>query len=457
MKIIILGTNQVATTLAETLANEKNDITLIDKDIERLRELQNRFDIRTVRGIGSHPDILAQAQAASTDMLIAVTDSDEINMLACQIAANIFHIPQKIARIRSTSYLSYPELFNAENIPVDLCISPEQSVARYVTRLIERPGSLQVVDFSDGQIQLIVIKVKVSDKLAGTSLHDAELLIKEFNAHIAVIYRKNAFIQLDATIVFEKNDEVFFIADKTQVNDVMQAFNHKEHRYKNIMIAGGGMIGFTVAHYLENTCHVKVIEKDKDRARYLSTHLEKSMVFLGDATDRELLRQENIDKMDVFCALTNDDEDNIMSCLQAKKLGVPNVLALVTRSAYADLIEGGDIDIVVSPQHATISSILSHVRQGDIVNVHSLRRGAVEAIEIIVHGDQKNSHVVGKTIASLKFPLGTTLGVIVRNEKLLIPYHDTIIASEDHLIIFLTDKSRIRELEKLFQVRVNFI
>lgn len=457
MKIIILGTTQIGKTLAENLVSEKNDITVIDTDTEALRDLQNRFDIRTVRGLGSYPDILEEAQASDTDMLVAVTDSDEVNMLSCQVAYSLFNIPKKISRIRSPHYLATPDLYSSDNLPVDVCISPEQLVARYVSQLIERPGTLQVLDFYEGKVQLVAVRIRQGGNLSGVTLDEMEKLIEDFNSHVAAVFRESQAVPLSSDVVMQSGDEVFFISERSHVSKVLDAFGCERNRYKNIMIAGGGTIGFLVTKNLEDKFAMKVIETNRNRANYLAGKLEKATVLFGDATDTALLQGENIQKMDVFCALTNNDEDNIMSCLQAKKMGVPHVIALVARPAYADLIEGGDIDIIISPQHATISTILAHIRQGDVMNVHSLRRGAAEAIEVVVHGDEKTSNVVGRAICNIKMPEGANVGVIVRSGNVLVPHDDTVIEAEDHIIIFLTDKLRSRELEKLFQVKVTFI
>lgn len=458
MNIIILGAGQVGATLAENLVREENDITVIDTNPERLRELNSRLDIGTLVGSGSYPEVLRQAGAENADMLIAVTSSDEVNLVACQLAHQLFHTPNKIARIRAQEYLLEKEtLFGEGRFEVDVLISPEQLVTDYVTRLIEYPGALQVLDFAHGKLQLVAIRPYFGGPLVGKTLGSLQDYLPHYLAKVVAIYRSNHSVSLTSDTVIEIGDEVFFVAASTHILDVMSALRRLDNPYKRIMIAGGGNIGFRLAKKLEKNYQVKLLERDSLRAKEIAQKLNSTIVLLGDASDRELLTNENIENIDVFCAVTNDDEVNIMSCLQAKRMGAKHVMALITRTAYVDLIEGGDIDIAFSPQQATIGSILTHIRQGDIVNVHSLRRGAAEAIEVIAHGDEKNSRVIGRKISQIKLPKDTNIGAIVRANKVIIPTDDTLIEAEDHVILFLVDKQHLNEVERLFQVSVTFL
>lgn len=456
MNIIILGAGQVGGTLAENLVREENDITLIDTCPERLRELQNRLDIGTLVGSGSYPDVLRQAGAENADMIIAVTNSDEVNLVACQIAYKLFHTPTKIARVRAPEYLK-EDLFYNSYFDVDVLISPEHLITNSVTRLIQYPGALQVLDFANGKVQLVAVKPHFGGPLVGKNLKSLKEYLPRFKAQVTAIYRGNRSITLTDDTLVEIGDEIFFIAESSHTMDVLGALRPVETPYKRIMIAGGGNIGFRLAENLEESHHVKLIEHGQERARYIAAKLQKTIVLLGDASDRELLLNENIETTDVFCAVTNDDEVNIMSCMQAKRMGAKHVMALITRTAYVDLIEGSDIDIAISPQQATIGSILTHIRQGDIVNVHSLRRGAAEAIEVIAHGDEKTSRVIGRKISQIKLPKDTSIGAIVRQNKVLMPNEETIIEAEDHIVLFLVDKKHLDEVERLFQVSVTFV
>ena len=457
MKILILGAGQVGSSLAEHLSSEDNDITVVDLDGRQLAILQDRLDIRTVKGRGSHPDILNQAGCDDADMLIAVTNSDETNMIACQIAYTIFHTPTKIARVRSSQYLNYKELFSSEALPIDVLISPEQLVTDYIKGLIDYPGALQVLDFADGLVQLVAMRVFRGGPMLGHELHEIRDHMPGIDTRVAAIYRKGNAIIPKADTIIEEDDEVFFIVERRNTRKVMSELRRVDKPFKRIMIAGGGNIGQRLARTLENRLHVKIIDNNKSHARTLSEELEKTIVLLGDASDEELLMEENIEGTDVFCALTNDDEANIMSALLAKRLGARKVMALINRTAYVDLVESGDIDIAISPQQATIGSLLTHVRRGDVVKVHSLRKGAAEAIEAIAHGDRNTSQVVGRSIEEIPLPPGTTIGAIVREGEVIISHHDTMIETDDHMILFLVDKRHIADVEKLFQVDINFI
>lgn len=268
---------------------------------------------------------------------------------------------------------------------------------------------------------------------------------------VAAIYRRGRPIRPLGTTVIEADDEVFFIAATKHIRAVMSELQKLESSYKRIMIAGGGLIGAGLAKLLEHNHNVKLIEYSQERAKYLSAHLDKTIVFYGDASDHELLTEENVEQVDAFIAVTNDDEANIMSAMLAKRLGAQKAMVLIQRSAYVDLVQGGEIDIAFSPQQATISALLTHIRRGDIVNVYSLRRGAAESIEAIAHGDQNTSKVVGREIRDIKLPPGTTIGAIVRADEVIIAHSNTKIEANDHVILFLVDKKFISHVEKLFQ------
>ncbi len=457
MKIIILGAGQVGSSLAENLASEANDITVVDQRENVLQALQDRLDLRTVIGQASYPEVLQRAGADDADMLIAVTDSDETNMIACQVAYTVFHTPTKIARVRSLEYLKHSKLFSQDALPIDVLISPEQLITDYIQSLIRHPGALQVLDFADGLVQLVGVRAYYGGPLVGHELSALRDHMPNIESRVAAIYRRGRPIIPEGQTVIEADDEVFFIAAARNIRSVMSELRRLDKPYKRIMIVGGGNIGKRVAQALERDYQVKLIDHNPDRTRLISNELNRTIVLCGDAADEELLLEENIDKTDVFCALTNDDEANILSSMLAKRLGARKAITLINRAAYVDLIQSGEIDIAISPQQSTIGSLLAHVRRGDVVKVHSLRRGAAEAIEAIAHGDINTSKVVGRKIEELKLPPGTTIGAIVRNKEVIIAHHDTIIESEDHVILFLIDKARIPEVERLFQVGITFI
>ncbi len=454
MKIVILGAGQVGGTLAGSLAHEENDITIVDVDGDRLRELDERMDIRTVQGKASYPNILRKAGIDDADMLIAVTNSDEVNMVACQIAFTLFKTPKRIARVRSTNYaVARNTLFNNDAIPIQVIISPEQVVTNHIKRLLENPGTLQVLDFADGKLQLVAVKAYHGGPLVGQELRFLRQHMPNIETRVAAIFRRDRPIIPEGSTTIEVGDEVFFIAAKNHIRAVMSELRKLEQNYNRIIIAGGGNIGERLAEATETRYSVKLIERSPKRARQLAEVLNRTIVLQGSASDQDKLLELNVENADVFLAVTNDDEANIMSAMLAKRLGARKVMALINNPAYVDLVQGGEIDIAISPQQVTIGSLLTHVRRGDIVNVHSLRRGAAEAIEAVAHS---TSRVVGVSIGDIDLPEGATIGAIVRNDQVIIAHDDIIIEANDHVILFVVDKRRIRDVERLFSVGLGF-
>lgn len=456
MKIIILGANQVGSALAETLSKEKNDITLVDENSELLRELNDSIDVKVTAGEPSHPATLEAAGALDADMLIAVTDSDEVNIVACRVAYTVFNITKKICRIRSSSYTDHKELFQYDNDVVDVVISPEEIVSDYITRLIDLPGSLQVLDFAGGKVQLVAVKAFYGGPLVGQEIRLIRQHMPGVDTRVAAIFRKDRAITPEGSTVIEADDEVFFVAAQNNIRACMGELRRLDRPYRRLIIAGGGKIGFRLAQNIEDRYQVKVIEQNARRAAYISEHLNKAIVLNGEASQRELLVEESIEDTDVFIALTNDDEANIMSSLLAKRLGAKKVMAIINNPAYVDLVQGGEIDVAISPQLATIGSMLTHVRRGDVVNVHSLRRGAAEAMEAIAHGDKHSSKVVGRTVEEIDLPEGTTIGAVVRDDEVMIAHDDTLIKTDDHVILFLTNRKHIPAVERLFEVDLTY-
>ena len=463
MKIIILGAGQVGATLAENLASEANDITVVDTDRFRLRALQDRLDIRTIHGNASYPDILRQAGGIDADMLIAVTNSDEINMVACQISHALFRTPTKIARVRSPAYdraddsKTNPLFGGKAAFHIDQIIRPEQLVTEAIFRLIQQPGALQVMDFAGGLVQLVAVRAYSDGALVGRELKDLRQDLPQVDTRVAAIFRKDRPIIPRGDTVIEADDEVFFLAARKDIRAVVSELQKLEKPYRRILIAGGGNIGARLAISLENQYRVKLIERGQTRCKELSEILNKTVVLQGDASDQDLLLEERIDDVDVFCAVTNSDEANIMSSMLAKKLGARKVMTLINNAAYVDLVQGGLVDIAVSPEQATIGSLLQLVRRGSIQAAHSLRRGAAEAIEAIAHGDARSSRVVGTPISEIDLPSGATIGAIVRENEVLIAHDNTKIEHQDHVIMFLTDKRKITDIERLFSVAPTFL
>jgi len=461
LKIIILGAGQVGRTAAYHLAREEaNDVTVVDTDEALLRDLQDRIDIRTVQGNAASPRTLETAGARNADMIVALTNSDETNMVACHVAWNLFGTRTKIARIRSRDFTRHPSLFVSTESPevpialpgfaIDMYLSPEEAVTAYIERLIRYPGALQVVDFADGKVRLVGIKAHKGGALVGRPIRELKGSMRNSEARVAAMYRKNESIEPDGDTVIEDGDEVFFVAATQDIRIVMKEMQKLEDPIKRVVIAGGGNIGFRLAQTLDEENQVKVIERDSKRARKISEQLRNSIVLVGDAADEELLVEENIDSVDVFCALTNSEEANILSAMLAKRLGARRVMALISRPAYADLTAMGEIDVAISPQMVTIGSLLAYVRRGDVVQVHSLRRGSAEAMETIAHG-LRGGKVVGRPIEDIRLPEGVKIVTLVRGEQVIMAHHDTVIENGDHVILFLSDKRHVEQVERLFQ------
>lgn len=451
MKIIILGAGQVGSTLAEHLASENNDITVIDNDPECISRLEENLDIRTFVGNASHPNVLSRAGAEEADLLIAVTNSDENNMIACQVAHTLFQTPKKIARIRSLQYLAYDGLFDIHSIPVDVVISPEQMVTNHIRRLIERPDALQIFDFANKKVQLVLVKADKNGAIVGQPVKAFKDKIGDVKAKIVAIFRDEgeAIVPNSETII-QQEDKVFFITAEQNTPFVLGIFKKVTPQAKRIVIAGGGNVGTRLAIGLEDNFKIKVIEHNLKKVEYLATHLKKGIVLHGEVTSRDLLYNENIENTDIFCAVTNNDETNIMASLLAKHLGASKVLTLVNKIHYIDVIRDTGISSVISPQQTTIGSLLTHIRQGDVVKVHSLRKGKAEAIEAIIHGNEPSSPVVGKKISEIELPEDSIIGAVVRNEEVIIDCPNTEIQQGDHIIVFVSDKEKIPVIEDLF-------
>ncbi len=475
MKIIVLGAGQVGTSVAESLVSEANDITVVDTDSSRLAVLQDRLDLRTVTGNASSPSVLRQAGAEDADMLIAVTQSDQTNLCACKTAHALFNLPTRIARVRSSDFADFTELFSEENFAVDFAICPEQIVTDYIVKLIEFPEALQVLEFARGQVSLVAVRAFEGGPLVGHPIRELRRHIPQVDARIAAIYRKDAPIIPEGDTAIEAGDEVFCLAATKNIRQVMRELRRMDKAVKRIMIAGGGNIGYRLARAIEHDYQVKVIDHNKRHAEWLAENVARALVLQGDGTDEKLLEDENVDQMDLFISLTNDDENNIMSALLAKRMGAKRVVSLINRRAYAELVQGGQIDVAISPAQTSIGTLLAHVRRGDVAAVHSLRRGAAEALELVVHGDAQSSQVVGRRIEQLPVIRGATIGAIVRGlpppgtgaaepdaaelrqVKVIMAHHDTVIEAGDHVIVFVVSKSLVPKVEKLFQVGFAFL
>ncbi|MDP8162608.1 Trk system potassium transporter TrkA [Pasteurella skyensis] len=457
MKIIILGAGQVGSSLAENLVRD-NEITIIDDNDAMLAGLQAKHDLQVIHGNGASPRILREAGASDADLLVAVTNSDDTNMIACQIAFTLFKIPTKLARIRNPDYVRERDiLFNNKVLPIDHIIAPELLITEQIFQLIDYSGASQIAHFADNRISLVSIKAYYGGPLVGYPISALKDHLPHIEARIVSIIRQGRTIVPKATTIIEADDDVFFICEKAHIKAIMSELQRLEKQPKRIMIVGGGDISTKLANALENQCSVKLIENDAEKAEKLAEKLSKTLVLNGNASDKELLFEEHIENIDLFLALTEDDETNIMSALLAKRMGAKKTLVLVQRNVYLDLIQGGAIDLVISPQQSTISTLLTHVRKGDIVKVASLNQGTVEGLEIIVHGDKETSKVVDREVQELKLPPGAIVGAIFRDNDVFIAHKSTKILAGDHLILFLNDQRQVDEIEKLFQLSATFL
>ncbi|MCF6807385.1 Trk system potassium transporter TrkA [Thiotrichales bacterium 19S9-12] len=458
MKIIILGAGQVGTSLSKNLQQE-HDISLVDINMDKLQHLQNKFDIKTVCGSGSHPHILDEAGAVDADMLIAVTNNDEVNIVACQVAYSLYKTPMKIARLRNKNFGRYPQLFDNDHIPIDLIINPADIVTQRMIRLVEHPGSFQVLDFASSQIQMVEAAIHISSSLNGMTVREfRQDLPLNVDARIVSIFRSGAIIDFDADTILRSFDTVFFVCQSNQTQNILSLFQPHQSKIKRIFVAGGGNIGMYFAKQLEDNYSTKLIERDAKRCYKAAEYLNSTIVLSGDAADAELLQTENIEDTDLFCAVTNDDEANIMSAMLAKRLGAKSTIALVNHMSYAELIDDGQsIDRALSPQRITIGVILTHLRKGDMVSVYSILGGSCEAIEVIVHGNKETSDIIGKTIDKLALPPSVRCGAIYRENEVIIAHDDVEIQENDHLIVFVADTKVIPVLEKYFQVSPSFV
>jgi trk system potassium uptake protein TrkA len=463
MRIIILGAGRVGESVAESLVSEQNDITIIDPDPRRLRALEERLDLRGVAGNGIQPSVMERAGVRDADMLIACAAKDETNLVACKVAHDVFGVPSTVARLRSPQFVEGDPLMGKTGFAVDHVICPEESVVRYILKLIEYPEALQVLEFSQGRAHLIAVRATEGSALVNHSISEFKERFPKTEMRVVAVYREEAEQACEAATRIQAGDEVFLLADRENIRSVLGGIHSFDRPVRRVMIAGGGNVGLRLARRLAGRFQVKLIERDAARCEYLATQLPSDMLVLhADGTDEELLADENVGSMDLFLALTSDDEDNILAAMLAKRLGARRVLSLINRRAYADMMQGSTIDIAVSPAHAVIGELLAHVRRGDVVAVHSLRRGAAEALEGIARGDATTSRLVGRSMEQLEpsLPAGVRVGALVRGDgrqqQVLMPHHDTVIEADDHLIMFIPNKRQVRDVERLFQVSATF-
>ncbi len=437
--------------MAEALASEENDIMVVDFKPELLEALKERVDIATVTGNAAHPSVLEQAGVENTDIVIAVTDRDETNMLACLIINTLYNRPKTIARVRAIDYLTHPQLFSPTGIPVDFVISPEQIVMESIRNLIDFPGVLHISDFAGGLVRLFSVKVVDGGFLTGKKIKALKERFTDGKIRVAAIFRQGSPIAINGQSTIQTDDEVFFVAPRKEVRRVLKELNKLEPPLKRIIIAGGGHVGKRLALALEKDHQVKIIEKDPRRAKKIANDLHHSIVLNGDCAEEALLIEESIESTDLYCAITNNDGVNIISASLAKSLGARKAICLLNHISYSKLLPGTGIDVAVLPNQETLGSILKHVRRGDVAQVSSLCGGTAEAIEAIAHRNDGINSVVGKQVKSIKLPEGIVMGALIRNHQVISVHHDTVFEENDHVVMFAIDKKLVSSIEKIFQ------
>jgi trk system potassium uptake protein TrkA len=457
MKVIVCGAGQVGFNIAHYLAQENNDVTVIDQRPDLIRKMGDTLDVQCVLGHASHPAVLEQAGAADCDMLIAVTAVDEVNMVACQVAHSLFNVPTKVARVRSQSYLQpiWSNLFARDNLPIDVIISPEIEVARAITRRLQVPGAIDVIPLAGDKVRLIGVRCTADTPLVNTPLRQLTVLFPDLNIVVIGIVRNGKALVPSAEDQMLPGDEVMFVVDSQHTARAMTAFGHEEPEARRIVIFGGGNIGTFLAQQVEDLpsgVSAKVIEMDLARAEVVAKALKNTVVLNGDVLDTHILEEASVSTAETVVAVTNDDETNILAALLAKRMGCKRVMALVNKTDYAGLMSNLGIDVVISPRAITVSHILQYVRRGRIRAVHSLNEGFGELIEADA---LETSPLVGKPLKEVKLPNGVLLGAIVRDGKVISPRGTSVVLKGDRVILFSTADS-VKKVEKMFSVRLEF-
>ena len=457
MKVIVCGAGQVGSNIARQLAREGNDITLIDQNVDLVRKIGDDLDVRGMVGHASHPDILEAAGAAEADMIIAVTYSDEVNMIACQVAHSLFDVPKKVARIRSQEYLlpMWSDLYSRDNLPIDVIISPEVEVAHAISQRLKVPGAIDTVAFAEGKVQVIGVRLDESCPIVNTPLRQLTELFPDLNIVVVGIYRDSKMIVPTSDDQMFPGDEVYFCADIGHVSRAMPLFGHEEQEARSVVIVGGGNIGLHLAQLIEkemSNVSLKIIEHNHERAEYIQELLENTIVLSGNALDPDILTEAKVNRAEALVALTNDDEVNILSSLLAKGQGCESAITLINNPVFSGLITNHGIDVVVDPRATTVSEILRHIRRGRIRGLHSFQDGAAEVVE----GEAlETSKLVGKELRDVKLPRGTIIGAILRGEDVIIPRGHTIVRPNDRVVIFAL-RNAVRKVEEMFSVSLEF-
>ena len=460
MNIIICGAGRVGFTIAKLLSEQSHSVTVIDQSSEDIQKINDSLDVKAIVGKATYPSILEKANASETDMIIAVTRNDEINMLICQIAFSIFNIPKKIARIRSQDYLNpkFTRVYNKENLPIDVIISPEIEIAKSIQRKLEAPGALDSVPFADNKIRLLEIYIKERCKSIDIKFNDLTKKYPKLEANIIGINRNEKFFIPKKSDSVKKDDKIYLIINSSQMSETLEAFGHEEKISKKILIIGGGNIGYNLAKNIEetlDTVRVKIVEKNKDRAEYLANQLNDTIIINGDGLDEEVLAEANLDEAETVLALTNDDEDNLMVSVLVEKFAKDQkniddkrTMALVNKPNYSLLQSSLKIDDLIDPRMNTVSSILKHVHKGTIENAYTISNGEYEVIEAEII---ETSELINKEIKNSNLPEELRIGAVLRDKKVIIPRSNFIFKKDDS-VVFIVKKESISFVENIFRL-----
>ena len=460
MNIIICGAGRVGFTIAKILSEQGHSITIIDQSSEDIQKIDDTLDVKSIVGKATYPSILEKANATEADMIIAVTRNDEINMLICQIAFSIFNVPKKIARIRSQDYLNpkFTKVYNKENLPIDVIISPEIEIAKSLQRKLEAPGSLDNVPFANNKIRLLEILIDENCPIKDIKLNELTKKFPKLNSNIMGVIRDEKFVLLKKTDVMLKNDKAYVVINASQMNETLAAFGHTEKISNKILIIGGGNIGFNLAKNLEesfDSARVKIIEKDKERAELIASQLNNTIVINGDALDEEVLLEANLEEVQTVLALTNDDEDNLMISVLVEKFAKDNdelsdkrTMALINKPNYSLLQSSLKIDDFIDPRMNTVSSILKHIHKGTIENAYSILNGEYEIIEAEII---ETSELINKELKNSNLPDEIRIGAVLRGEEVIIPRSNFVFKKED-IVVLLANKDFLHVVENMFRI-----
>ena len=470
MKILIIGAGRIGSAVAESLVSEANDITLIDRNADNISSLMSHYDLRGLIGEAMSPSLLKEAGADDTDMLLAVTSSDETNLAVCLLAERIFNIPTRIARVRNSELRSYPRILKEEGFAATTLIWPEQALTNYIVKLVEMPEALQVKEFGDGSASLVAVRAEAGSPMVGGPVSELRAHIPHACASIVAIFRKGRNIDLRPRTLIEAEDEVLILCDSRHARLATTQLRRRAGIVRSLIIAGSAEMGRGIVEAFSNVdrsivsppTNIRIIEADSEKAEKLAIELgDAATVLCGDFDDEETLASAGVENCDLVISLSPDDENNILSAMLAKRLGAKRTTALVNRRVYGDLIEGSKIDVTVSQTQAALDELVRFVRRGDVTAAYTLRHGIAEALEIVAHGAKENSKVVGRTLSRIKLPEGCRFAAVLREsedgvQKVLIPEEDVVLESEDHVIVFIPNRRLITKIERLFAVDVGF-